>query len=353
MFQSSPSGSVALATDLGVDLGQAVTVEAERGAVPGLDRRLGGLGPRRAEGGGVVDARAPAACRAGPGCASSPIDAPRPSDGLVHAHESATATTPVATGAPSTVKRRWRSSILAMTTTRSSRGSPSSQCATRGRLRTDAVQRSMWRSSRMALSAALAMTPTPQVPLSAGSVSDRHGAVGLEEGPHDRRGGAVGESGSGGRSTRTPSPRAPRPGAALPPTRASPAAGSAGRWRRPPGRRGSPPPSVGPDAGDMGHTPDGLGAGHETTDGDAPPHRHSRGAAAAAAAITASTTGRRPVTEVKSPSPGRDPAGHLHRGARDGVQPQRARRLEVLDHWGSSRSSSKRKRGRRKCSSRN
>jgi len=88
----------------------------------------------------------------------------------VHAHESATAAIPVATGAPSTTKLRWRSSILAMTTMRSSMGSPSSQCAARGRLRTSAVQRSMSRRLRIALSAALAMTPIPQVPLSAGNM---------------------------------------------------------------------------------------------------------------------------------------------------------------------------------------
>ena len=35
-----------------------------------------------------------------------PIDAPRPLAGLVHAQESATATTPVATGFPSTTKPR-------------------------------------------------------------------------------------------------------------------------------------------------------------------------------------------------------------------------------------------------------
>ena len=44
-----------------------------------------------------------------------PIDAPRPLVGLVHAQESATATTPVATGFPSTAKQRYRSSSLAMT----------------------------------------------------------------------------------------------------------------------------------------------------------------------------------------------------------------------------------------------
>ena len=49
----------------------------------------------------------------------------------------------------------------------------------------------------------------------------------------------------------------------------------------------------------------------------ATPRRTVRpGVATAAAAMTASTTGRRAVTAVKSSSPGRDPARHLHRGTR-------------------------------------
>ena len=57
--------------------------------------------------------------------------APRPTDGFVHAHESATGATPVATGRPSTTKLRCRSSILAMSWM-SVIGSPSSQCAMSG-----------------------------------------------------------------------------------------------------------------------------------------------------------------------------------------------------------------------------
>ena len=78
------------------------------------------------------------------------MEAPRPTEGLVHAQASPTAANPVATGVPSTMKSRWRSSILAMTATRSSRGSPSSQWAASGRLRTTAVQISTSRTARMA-----------------------------------------------------------------------------------------------------------------------------------------------------------------------------------------------------------
>ena len=99
-----------------------------------------------------------------------PMEMPRPSDGFVHAQESPRATTPVATGSPSTTNARWRSSILAMTWTRSSRGSPSSQWAAKGRLRTTGVHASTSRSPRMAVSAALAMMAIPHVPLSAGRV---------------------------------------------------------------------------------------------------------------------------------------------------------------------------------------
>ena len=58
---------------------------------------------------------------------SIPIDAPRPTEGLVQAHASPTASTPVAIGRPPGQKLRMRSSILAMTITRSSSGLPSSQ----------------------------------------------------------------------------------------------------------------------------------------------------------------------------------------------------------------------------------
>ena len=100
-----------------------------------------------------------------------PIDAPRPSDGLVHAHESATASTPVATGDPSTTNVRCRSSIFAMIATSSSRGSPSAQCATNGNERQVRIQVSTSFRPRIVASFALAMIPRPHVPLSHGSVS--------------------------------------------------------------------------------------------------------------------------------------------------------------------------------------
>ena len=100
-----------------------------------------------------------------------PIDAPRPSDGLVHAHESATASTPVATGVPSTTNERCRSSIFAMIATSSSIGSPSAQCATSGIDFHVRIQVSMSFSPRSAASFALDDDAEPQVPLSAGSVS--------------------------------------------------------------------------------------------------------------------------------------------------------------------------------------
>ena len=63
---------------------------------------------------------------------SNPMAAPRPSDGLVQAHESPTGSTPVTTGSPSTTSERRRSAILAMTATASSRGSASIQWAQPG-----------------------------------------------------------------------------------------------------------------------------------------------------------------------------------------------------------------------------
>ena len=101
-----------------------------------------------------------------------PIDAPRPSDGFVHAHESATASTPVATGVPSTTNDRCRSSIFAMiATSPPSTGSPSTQCATSGNDRHVRIHVSTSFNGRSAASFALVMMPSPHVPLSAGSVS--------------------------------------------------------------------------------------------------------------------------------------------------------------------------------------
>ena len=76
---------------------------------------------------------------------------PRPSDGLVHAHESPTATTPVATGRPSTTK--FAVAVLDLghdLTMPSSMGSPSSQWAARGRLAPTASSVSTSRRPRMA-----------------------------------------------------------------------------------------------------------------------------------------------------------------------------------------------------------
>ena len=101
---------------------------------------------------------------------SIPMDAPRPSEGLVQAQASATATTPVATGTPSGWRSRWRSSILAMVTMRSSIGSPSSQWATVGSARTVRSQRATSFRPRRARSPDRATRVTDQVPLSAGSM---------------------------------------------------------------------------------------------------------------------------------------------------------------------------------------
>jgi hypothetical protein len=59
-----------------------------------------------------------------------------------------------------------------MTTIRSSRGWPSIQWAASGRLRSTRVQQAVSLRARAALSRALVIRPTPQVPLSAGKVSD-------------------------------------------------------------------------------------------------------------------------------------------------------------------------------------
>src|SRR4051794_18220394 len=102
----------------------------------------------------------------------SPIEHPRPSDGFVHAHESATGSTPVATGTPSRTNVRTRSSIFAMTATLSpSTGSASAQCATSGYDFHVRIHVSTSLNGRNAASLALAMIPRPHVPLSAGNVS--------------------------------------------------------------------------------------------------------------------------------------------------------------------------------------
>ncbi len=110
-------GLVRHAGDLGVDLGQPVTVEVEGVGHPRAELRLGRVVPppgqrdrsRRCRRSRSTSRRHTAWSRA--------KDAPRPTDGFVHAHASPTAATPVATGSPSTTKWRTRSSIFAITST--------------------------------------------------------------------------------------------------------------------------------------------------------------------------------------------------------------------------------------------
>ena len=101
---------------------------------------------------------------------SMPMVAPRPSDGLVHAQESPTATTPVVTGAPSTTELVIRSSIFDIDRTPSSIGSASAQCAISGHESTTRCQTSGSMSARSGASIDRPMTPTIQVLLSAGRV---------------------------------------------------------------------------------------------------------------------------------------------------------------------------------------
>ena len=101
---------------------------------------------------------------------SSPMAAPLPSDGFVHAHASPTGRTPVATGRPSTTGNRMRSSMPAITWTPVI-GSASIQCAASGKQRTAADQRSGSRSTRSSRSRELTVTVSDHVPSSAGRVS--------------------------------------------------------------------------------------------------------------------------------------------------------------------------------------
>jgi hypothetical protein len=95
---------------------------------------------------------------------------PLPAEGLVHAHASPTAATPVATGRPSTTNRRYRSRIPAVVST-SLMGSPSTQCACKGQARITSVNRSGSRRGRRSVSDAAAQRVTDHVPLSPGIVS--------------------------------------------------------------------------------------------------------------------------------------------------------------------------------------
>ncbi len=244
MSQSSPSGSIRLASDLGIDLRQAVTVEVERGAVPGLDDgcRWPRPTPRSKAAGSSTPMARRVSRRARP-CimpmrrpASERRVGTRPRVGhgghpgghglAVHGEAAVTvldlghhhdpvleglAVEPV--GGQGQAAGRRRSSAR--------RGAaPAWPCPPR------------WRSP-----------PPPTCRCRPGRVSDRHAAVGLERATRGSAGWCRRRTGSGVRSRRTPSPRAPRRGDAPRPTPASPAAGSAGRWRRPRGRRGSPPPT--------------------------------------------------------------------------------------------------------------
>jgi hypothetical protein len=92
---------------------------------------------------------------------------PRPSDGFVQAQESPTLTIPVATGTPSTTKRRRRSMVPPKGST-SVIGSPSSQCACNGHAATRAVQCRGSRSFFSAWSPEEMNTVIDQVPASPG-----------------------------------------------------------------------------------------------------------------------------------------------------------------------------------------
>ena len=160
------------AIDKSIDLREAVPVGRQGVAVPGLDDLGSGLVERAAR--TPRDPSTPVAAivsRNTVAC-SIPIEAPRPTDGLEHAQASPAATTPVATGVPSTMRFLCRSSIPAMAVTLSSIGSPSSQCATSGRDRTVRSQTSASCKTRSALSLALVTSVTLHVPLSAGSVRE-------------------------------------------------------------------------------------------------------------------------------------------------------------------------------------
>jgi hypothetical protein len=99
-----------------------------------------------------------------------PKDTPRPSEGLVAVEASPSGSRPVATGEPSSTKRRWRSSSPAMTSTPVI-ASASIQWATVGRRRTTASHRAWSRTRRRAASWARPQITTLHVPLSAGNVS--------------------------------------------------------------------------------------------------------------------------------------------------------------------------------------
>ena len=101
-------GPVGLARDVRLDRGQPVVVERERRVdvradhalrllVEPVDQRVGVASPSLA-----TVSRSTHAC-------SAPVEAPRPSDGFVHAQASPTATRPVTTGRPSTTNARRRS----------------------------------------------------------------------------------------------------------------------------------------------------------------------------------------------------------------------------------------------------
>ena len=167
-----PTGVVGLvrpALDRRFDFGKTMTIELQRVDEQRLDTARSSV---RAS-----ESPEPAGRRTDPSRTSVrsaaawtiPIEIPRPSDGLVHAHASPNGTTPVATGTPSTTYVRCRSSILAISLM-SVIGSPSIQCATIGYDRTTFSQRSISIMLRRALSFELAITPTPHVPLSAGNV---------------------------------------------------------------------------------------------------------------------------------------------------------------------------------------
>ena len=150
-------------------LGQPVPVERERGAVPGLDR----LGGERLPVLGQRDRVAPVV---------GPQQVPQ-RDGVQQSDRRAAADRRVGAGprvgdehhaggdrVPSTTMSRWRSSIFAISVDagRSARRRPSARPA--GSPRTVRIHASVSLRPRSARRFALVTTPTPHVPLSAGSV---------------------------------------------------------------------------------------------------------------------------------------------------------------------------------------
>ena len=183
---------------------------------------------------------------------------------------------------------------------------------------------------------------------------DRHAPVGLEQGPHDRRRGAVGGTEVAPVVDEARSPRAPRPDGAPRPPRATRGSGD----RRPVAsttRSAAMSSPLGADPGDDGARPGRPGRRpSQSRHGHATPHGHARRGLGAAGHDRLRPRGAGPSPPSKSSSPGTHPPVSSVGAPAMGSRRRAPAASRALTTRGAAHArASSRKRGWKKCSSRN